>query len=270
MKTIHSAAALAALAFGAVSANAISLFSTGFEAAQGYTNNTQLATNANWSGSGQDTSGWLVTNSTVGGSGASAGSQWVLTSGANATTTKFQWTNTPVTDFSVNNIIQGSTDVKLVSPASGSTTRTTFAGIQMYDAAVNLLGQMYLIIDSENLLGAGAGHMFVELDFADNTGHAYDLGVANALNQYVNLSLAADFTAGTLTGYFNGSALPDVGSLNGATDFHDFDLFLGSTSTSGGTRARGGFDNYSISAVPAPASLALLGLGGLVAGRRRR
>jgi len=246
-------------------------FSTGFEAAQGYANNSQLAANANWTGDGQDSTGWQVTNSSVGGSGPKSGSQWVLASGATASVTKFQWTVTPVTDFSTYSTIVGSSDVKLVSPSSGTTNRSTLAGIQMYDAAITQIAQLLLIIDAQNLAGLGANRMLLELDFGDNTGFIYDLGVSNALNQYVNLGLSWNAQTDTVTGYFNGAPLPDVGSSGGLTDFHDFDLILGSASTtSAGTRARGGFDNYSIAQVPTPSTLALVGLGGFAATRRRR
>lgn len=244
-------------------------FSTGFEAAEGYTNGTQLATNANWTGDGQDTGGWQVTNSTVGGSAAAAGTQWVLTSGATATTSKFQWTVTPVTDFSTQSIIEGSADVKLVSPTSGTINRTMIAGIQMYDAAVTSIAQLYLIHDAQNLLGGGANKLYVELDFGDDTGVAYDLGVTNGLNTYYNLALSVDFATDTVTGYVDGIALPDTGSTGGASDFHDFDLFLSSTTTAAGTRGRAGFDNYMVRQVPEPASLGLLALGALFVGRRR-
>lgn len=258
------AGALGAFAFGALSSTAFATslpFSTGFEANEGYTNGTELVTNSNWNGDGQDTSGWLVTNQSIGGSGPKSGSQWVLTSGATASITKFQWTVTPVTDFSSNPIINGSSDVKLVSPASGTVNRNTAVGVAMYDANIIAICDLVLIIDSENLSGLGAGRMLAELDFGDGTGVAYDLGVANQLNVYVNLGLSVNFTTGTVTGYVNGTALPDVGSTGGATDFHDFDLLLGSASTTvAGTRARGGFDNYSVSQTPEPATLSMLAL----------
>jgi hypothetical protein len=274
MKNIHGAAALAALALGAFSANAQTLFSTGFEAAEGYTNGTQLSANANWTGDGQDASGWQVTNTTVGGSGAKTGTQWVLASSPTASVpTRYQWTVTPVTDFSVNSTIVAGVDTKLVSPSSGSTNRSTLAGIQMYDAAVELIGALYLIHDTQNAAGGGAGEMLLEFDSGDGTTfNVYDLGVANATNQYVNLSLAANFQTGVLTAFFNGSALPDLGNTGGRTDFHDFDIVDGRiTTTSGGTADRAGFDNYSVvQTVPAPASLALLGLAGGATLRRRR
>jgi len=273
MNRLCRPAALAALGLGALVAQAHATtlpFSTGFEAGEGYTNGAQLATNANWIGDGQDTTGWLITNGTVGGSGAASGSQWILASGASNTVTKFQWTVAPVTDFTSNAIIAGSADVKIASPASGTINRTSVAGLQMYNAAVNRIGDISLIMDAQNLYGGGANRMFIRLIFGDNSGFLYDLGVSNALNQYINLGLSVNFQANTVTGYVNGVALPDVGTANGYTDFHDFDMYLASSTTSAGTRGRGGFDNYQVSHIPAPGAVALIGIGGLAATRRRR
>lgn len=266
-------AAIAAIGLGALVAPTFAAtlpFSTGFEAGEGYANGAQLATNANWIGDGQDTTGWLITNGAVGGSGAASGSQWILASGASNTTTKFQWVVAPVTDFTSNSIIAGSADVKIASPASGTINRTSIAGLQMYDAAVNRIGDISLILDAQNTYGGGANRMLIRLIFGDNTGFLYDLGVNNALNQYLNLGLSVNFQANTVTGYVNGVALPDVGTAGGFTNFHDFDMYLASSTTSAGVRGRGGFDNYQVSHIPTPGTLALLGIGGLAAARRRR
>lgn len=274
MKRGTIAIALAAVAALATNANATLIpFSTGFEAAEGYTSGTQLATYPDWTGDGQDASGWQVTNSTVGGSGASSGTQWVLASGATASTSKFQWTVTPVTDFSTLPAVIGSADVKLASPASGTINRTGIAGLSMFDATVTFIGGISLIIDNQNLLGAVANQAFVELDFGDGTFELYDLGVNNLLNTYINLGLAVDFTTDTVYGFVNGVQLPDTGSAGGATDFHDFDMSLSTSSTAGGTRMRGGFDNYSVAQgtiVPEPMTLTLAIFGGLALLRRRR
>jgi hypothetical protein len=246
-------------------------FSTGFEASEGYTNSSQLATNANWTGDGQDSTGWAISNSTIGGSGAAAGTQWVLASGATASTTKFQWTVTPVTDFSVLPAITGSADVKLVSPTSGTVNRSMVAGIQMYDSEVNQICSLALVMDTQNNYGLGAGQMLIALSFGDETGWIYNLGVANTMNDYVNLKLTANIVTGTVQGFVDGVALPDTGSTGGATDFHDFDLYYGRLlSTSSGTSSRAGFDNYSVMQdVPEPATLVLLALGGFALLRRR-
>lgn len=267
-------ARLSAAAVAALAANALATtlpFSTGFEAAQGYANGSQLSTNSNWTGEGQDSTGWLITDQTIGGSGAAGGSQWILTTAPTASTSRFQWTSTPVTDFSVNSTVVGSSDVKLVTPGSGSVNRSTAVGIQMYDSNINLLAQLAIIYDAQNAFGLGVNATLISLTFADNSGFLYNVGTTNPFNQYINLGLAINFQTDTVTGFVNGNALPDTGSAGGATDFHDFDLFAARMlTTTGGTAARGGFDNYSINVVPTPASAALLGLGGMCIIRRRR
>jgi hypothetical protein len=264
-----SAAAIAALSLNATAATLP--FSTSFEATEGYANGSQLSTVADWTGEGQDSSGWLITNQTVGGSAASAGSQWVLVNAPTATVSRFQWTSTPVTDFSVNSTVVGSADVKLVSPATGTVNRSTVAGVQMYDADINLLAQLAIVYDAQNAYGYGVNATVLQFVFGDNTGYTYDLGTTNPFNQYVNLALAIDFTTDTVKGYFNGVEIAETGSAGGATNFHDFDLFTARLlTTTGGTAARAGFDNYNISLIPTPGSIALMGLGGLVVARRRR
>ncbi len=80
----------------------------------------------------------------------------------------------------------------------------------------------------------------VALEFGDSSGVLYDLGVHHLLNTYVHLGLAADFSTGTVYGFLNGIQAPDTGPTGGATDFHDFDLFVGDVSNGGGTRDRAG------------------------------
>jgi len=59
--------ALATAAAGFTSTATGLPYSTGFESAQGYTNGSQFFAHADWSGNGQDESGFTITNSTVGG-----------------------------------------------------------------------------------------------------------------------------------------------------------------------------------------------------------
>lgn len=246
------------------------LYSTSFEPSEGYTNDTQLGAYPDWTGDGQDATGWLVTDQLVGGSGASTGTQWVLASSPTATTGgRWQWAVTPVTDFSILNEITAAADVKIASRDSGTINKSTLGGLQMYTAAVELIGGIYLMHDAENLYGLGAGRMLLEFVGADpDDGWAYDLGVADALDQYVELGLKVDFATDTVYGYLNGDVLPDTVGAGGATDFHDLDMFAGSAATGTGRRARVGFDNYYVAQTPEPASAVLLILGGLLLRRR--
>jgi hypothetical protein len=72
----------------------------------------------------------------------------------------------------------------------------------------------------------------------------------------------------------------DIGPISGSvpgTPYHQYTISFVATSTTTRFESKGWeasqyviSDDYDVHAVPAPASLALLGLGGLVAGRRRR
>ncbi|MFT3685410.1 MAG: hypothetical protein QM783_10860 [Phycisphaerales bacterium] len=273
---------VAALAAGCVAgvasrARATDLpFSTGFESNQGYASGSQLSTNANWNGDGQDTSGWTVTTSTVNGTAAASGTQWVLASSPTVTTaggsipTRFQWTVTPVTDFTTNPVMVGAADVRLLSPSSGTLNRTTIAGISMYNANIDIIASMYLMMDVENTVGLGANRMYIQFIWGDGSDAIYDLNQTSTLGQYYHLELSANMATGVVRGSVNGQLLPQIGNTGGATDFHDFDMSVEvTTSTVGGQRARAGFDNYSIAQVPAPAAAALAGLAGATLARRR-
>ena len=246
-------------------------FSTGFES-PGYTTGTQLATYPDWTGDGQDTAGWAVTNSTVNGAGAASGTQWVLANSPTfATPTRFQWTVNPVTDFSAGSTMVGSADVRLLSPASGTLNRTTIAGISMYNSNVDIIAAMYLMIDVQDTVGLGANRMYIQMVWGDTTEAIYDLNQTSTLGQYYHLELNANMVTGVVRASVNGLLLPQIGNTGGATDFHDFDMSVEiTTATTGGQRARGGFDNFSISQVPTPSAAALLGVAGGAALRRRR
>ena len=73
-----------------------------------------------------------------------------------------------------------------------------------------------------------------------------------------------DLTNNTLTEYYNGATLATgTWAAGGAVALGGVDLFA-----SGSSNVY--YDDMSLTRVPAPASLALLGLGGLAVGRRRR
>jgi MYXO-CTERM domain-containing protein len=119
----------------------------------------------------------------------------------------------------------------------------------------------------------------VEFDYGGNiflqnpvTGTFADTGVPWVGNQWNPLSVSfgatsVSFTYGSTA--LGTTPLPTNGGYFDLAQFaHDnYQGFLGSTSFSGEPSA-GYFDN--VNAVPTPGALALLGLGGLAAGRRRR
>jgi len=267
------AAALAAATSGAAYAAALP-FATGFESSQGYANGSQLSAKANWSGDGQDSSAWAVTNSTVNGLGASSGSQWVLVTAptaSGATRQRSQWVVTPASDLTTQAPITGSADVRLIAPSSGTLNRTTSASIAMFDNDEFMIASLSLIVDCENNFHFGVNHTLLQFYSFGVSQKVYDLSATSDLTHYYSLSLTADFAAGTYRGSVNGTPLDYIGSLQGATTFRDFDLGADArTNTSGGQRARAGFDNYSISQVPEPGAATLFAMAAGAALRRRQ
>lgn len=88
---------------------------------------------------------------------------------------------------------------------------------------------------------------------------------------WTNIGVAIDFTTGNLAAIVNGVTVGSVAFNNVTnTDIADIDLanISGSAPTTSSSRMY--TDNYLVRAIPTPGALALVGLGGLVAARRRR
>jgi hypothetical protein len=276
----HTFAAILAGALVAVGltahASGATIVSTGFEASETptYTNGAQLATVAGWNGDGQDTTGWTISSSFVGGSAAESGSQYVLVSSPTAATpAHFQWQSQPVTDFSVDSVVTGTAGVKLVSPLTGTVDRSTVAGVAIYDAAGTEDAELDVFNDIQNVEGGTAASWYIAQFFQDGTGYIHTLTGA-PVNTYFDLSISIDYSTGIVTDSVDGTPLPETDTTT-ATDFHDFDMLTARTaSTSGGTANRGGFDNYSVVtsvSVPEPTLLGLMGVAAAaMLGRRRR
>ena len=128
------------------------------------------------------------------------------------------------------------------------------------NAGAGLVGGMRLLSTGVLQLynGAGSGIQF-----------GADLTLLNVYNEY---HMNVDMVTGSINYYFNGIHLsPFLGAFpttfTAGMQFSDADLYaVRGTSGTGGSEVR--WDDMSVT--PAPGSLALLGLGGLVAGRRRR
>ena len=168
------------------------------------------------------------------------------------------------------------------SPLNSDSTRTRVCfDFKMDDAA----GANYAVIaqsPSQALLTWRVefdygGNIFV-LDL-DNTGTAIqfvDTGISWATGYaWKKVQVDIDTAGGTIEYRYN-NALIYTGALFAGTANEQIVLrhdnwqdFAGNTSFSGGAVAAY-FDNLELKAVPAPGAFALLGLGGLVAGRRRR
>ena len=132
-------------------------------------------------------------------------------------------------------------------------------------------GTTYFILNSVYNDG-GPYQWAVQLDFNPTTGAGLIQdsirGGSNPVSfvrgQWANIRIDFDLTANTISQYYNGSLIKSgTWATAGypALSLQGIDLY-------GGTGTDVYYDNASL--VPAPASLALLGLGGLLAARRRR
>ncbi|HYF14317.1 MAG TPA: hypothetical protein VD971_04510 [Phycisphaerales bacterium] len=114
--------------------------------------------------------------------------------------------------------------------------------------------------------GQGQALQFIIKQGATVYAAAYTVtGSTGAWGTHTALSL----TASDFTPILGGTAHPDF-STSG--EFIRVGFAVGNSSTGGGYTTVGAFDNFSaaIHVVPAPGALALAGLGGLLAGRRKR
>ena len=161
----------------------------------------------------------------------------------------------------------------------------------LYDGTTNIeLGAVPGLIDSQTVPGYNAGADVLYSGAAGNSQVNVVSRASGSLNSSFNLDLSGGRANGTNTiGYDANEGWIIVADSN-ADQIHVFDTsgnFIGTSNipqdiggnwgfgyTNGQAfvfdNTRGGWQGYDIGAVPAPASLALLGLGGLVATRRRR
>lgn len=158
-----------------------------------------------------------------------------------------------------NNIITSSVWVRLDS--NDNANRLSRAGLDLYDAAgVNRIAA--LGIQSDGILRG-----------IDGISSTFDLANGVTLNEWHQISISVIFSTKKILFYLDGNLL-GFGAHN-ATDFGDADLwmigFKPNPDTAPGIGHQAYFDDYSIenAAIPAPGTLALLGLGALAARRRR-
>ncbi|MBX3379343.1 MAG: PEP-CTERM sorting domain-containing protein [Phycisphaeraceae bacterium] len=242
MKNILSVAACMAISAGA---QAVPVYSTGFESpfVPGDLNGQQ---------------GWFADTGTIVNNAALAhsGSQYAQMTGTQiGTTAKQAW-------YGGASFVPSAPNTKVVMTCyagifnySGTTAMT--AGLDAYDSSANRIGLFYLTQDGGYGLLDGLG-----------TGGASPGGVLT-LEAYHKLQMIADFSNGEVEFIVDGLSVY-CGNFN-VTDFGSVDLHGTRSSTgTGGTDTQLRFDDYSIEVVPAPGALALIGMGGLVAARRRR
>jgi len=250
LKNLVSAAAVVAMSAGV--ANAAVLYSTSFEAP---TFNATL--------NGVD--GWITQGGGSVGSaagGAHTGTRYAQSSTL-STSGQWQWQGTIAQDaasIAAAPIIRAS--VWMSHFATGTPTALRRGGLQMYNGdASTVLAALYIQSDGSVTVTDGLG---VSFNAAAGT-------VANP-SAYNKIEIELNYTLQLATFSINGVALvlPPGGGAFIDTTFGDADFFsTRGAGTAGGSSVR--YDDYLVEQeVPAPGALALLGLGGLIAGRRRR
>jgi hypothetical protein len=156
-----------------------------------------------------------------------------------------------------NNIITSSVWVRLDS--NDNANRLSRAGLDLYDASgANRIAA--LGIQSDGILRG-----------IDGISSTFDLANGVTLNEWHEISISVVFSTKKILFYLDSNLL-GFGAHN-ATDFGDADLwmigFKPNPDTAPGIGHQAYFDDYSIAVIPAPGTLALLGLAALAARRRR-
>ena len=263
-------------------ASAMADYSTGWEAPTftGSAGGTQQFTPAGTSGPINGPDGWQYF-----GSGVNSNQATVVSNAANAhsgsqylrvATASFgNATSTSRTNFiyhtdSMTSAQMAATPILSASvwvfAEGAAAARTTASSIQLYNSAFGLVGIARLQSDG----------VFA---FFNGAGQGIGLG-GGSTNAWYKLGIQADFSTGLLSIFINDIDQTSVAVGGGwsntftPSDFEETDLgtsrFSGGTGTTSGNAWR--YDDFSLSfsAIPAPGSAALLGVGGVLAVRRRR
>lgn len=204
--------------------------------------------------------GWVADAGSITNNPARAhtGSQFASMTGAQiGATGKWAWENTSAigpAQLAINPIIRASVWVGMGGDAG---TRTYTAGLDLYDSFVARIGLVYIASDGSVGVVDGAGN-------ATNSA----AGLVNP-NVYHKLTVEANFATQTVRFFVDGNDT-GVNGVFSSVDFADADIRGTRTTGTGGAAFVTAFDDYSIENIPAPASLALLGMGLIAGGRRRR
>lgn len=93
---------------------------------------------------------------------------------------------------------------------------------------------------------------------------------ATVFNRYANVKMVWDFTQMKAYSWYDGTIVDNGIPITNITKLTGWTISLGHDAGTGTGESLAYIDNFSITAVPEPASLALLALGGLAVIRRRR
>jgi len=304
MKMMTALAVVAAAGFAA-SANAVTVLSDGFETGTGWpagnanpfgTNNYgnpagNLGPN-NWyyQSSGPSSAAGVASAATAvfnDPAGAHSGNQYLRINAGNAAF------NIATSSSKVAQIYRDDTvaptpsnpvlkvGVWVYQEGAGYANRTTGSGLYVWNASfTEIIAQ--ITMQSNGVYGIFGAAQFNGTSFTTPP----SVGLSGAVSDtWTHLEIQLDYTTNTIAWLINGidqtSIVTGAGVSNSflSTDgYGESDLFTAKfSSTAAGATTTGGnawrFDDWSVdanAAVPAPASLALVGLGGLVAARRRR
>lgn len=153
--------------------------------------------------------------------------------------------------------------------------------LDVYVQSLNPLACSFGIINWQTSAQASSGLM---IDYTGKVWYAIDgysqtalfnnrtnTSTTVSLNAWHTLRLDMNVTTGACAGYVDGVLVANFTSTKTGSVFASM-MMSTTDAPSGGTTALNGygfFDNYSVSAVPAPGAAALVGLAGLMARRRR-
>ena len=237
------AVGVVALAALAGSANAQVLKFAGFEASEGYVLGDLFGQNG-WTDTGD------VANVTS--ALAATGTRSVSIDSSPVASSSWWWPSVNYnTATATNKTVVASIDMYLKTGG----TKSANWGLDCYDGAGSFGRVTAMWVNSGGLVNYWDGTTSV----VSSTSVAYDA--------WNNLKITMDYVTKKASFALNGTTIASGVNFSAGVSniFGDSDMNL-----QGAGFDTTFFDNYKVEAVPAPSALALIGLGGLVAGRRRR
>jgi hypothetical protein len=233
----------------AVAANAQVLYQTNFDS---FAVGTQVNTLPEWNVLGDDV---MTIQSDPSSSGRSVRFDWATTPGTGS-----YWNYVSLgydSTLTTNKILVGRVRFYMSADSTAS-TQGPFLGLDAYDTAISNVAR----------IRANASNRTVQLA----PGASYTVTTeANAwnFNTWNSLELVMNFNTRTVSGFLNGVSLgAPVAMTHTSTDVADISMF--GTRTVGMQSSGMFLDDYTVEAVPEPATLGALGLIAALSARRRK